>query len=387
MIVDLFFLVLGVLFLLIMGYLFFLAGAGLFIEEKRQHFEAQTRFGIIIPAHNEAELIADTLERLALIQYPADLIEIIVIADNCDDQTAQIARKHRISCLGRREPNKKGKGFALGWAFPRLLEMGDHDAYVVIDADTHLAPDFLQVVNTYFCRGEKVVQGYSQARHPERSPLESLSFLGFALNRNLRYLGRSRLGWSGNLMGTGMCFSREVIAELGWQTVTLVEDIEYQMFLILHDIRVAFAGDAHLDVELHDTLSQTRSQRTRWDMGKFEVRNQYLPHLFKAGFMKREAKFFDSAMELLLPPFSMFVFLVFTCTGLFFLLDYQGLNINFFLWLTVISSLLLYIFIGLLTARADAKVYRALFYAPFFLGWRLWILCRERLQGNRKRQW
>jgi cellulose synthase/poly-beta-1,6-N-acetylglucosamine synthase-like glycosyltransferase len=386
-VLDAVFFVIGILFLLILCYLFFLAAASFLPEKKQQYFGPRTRFAIIIPAHNEEELIGATLDALGTVDYPQELYEAVVIADNCTDKTVQTVQERGIACLERQDPDRRGKGFALGWAFPVILEMGSHDAYIVIDADTHMAPDFLQVINQYFCRGAKAVQGYSQARHPERSPMESLSFLGFALNRNLRYRGRSRLGWTANLMGTGMCFSRQVIEELGWNTTTMVEDIEYEMFLHLHGVRVVFAPDAKINVELHSGVNQTRGQRARWDMGKFEVRNRYLPRLLKAGFTKRDISYFDSALELLLPPFSLFCILVMTMAGFFFLFDFRGINFNFYLWFAIVFCLILYTTVGLVTARADWKVYRSLLYAPFFLFWRAWIIVYESCRGKRQRQW
>lgn len=381
------FFILGVVLLLVFCYLFFLAAASFVPEKKNRRFGPKTNFVLLIPAHNEAELIGATLDSLERVDYPRELYEVVVLADNCTDATARIVRERNISCLERTEPDRPGKGFALGWAFPGLLERYSHDAFIVLDADTYMDPDFLQAINQYFCRGAKVVQGYSQARHPERSPMESLSFLGFALNRNLRYRGRSRLGWSANLMGTGMCFSRQILEQLGWNTTTMVEDIEYGMFLHLHGVRVVFAPDAGINVELHAGVNQTGGQRARWDMGKFEVRNRYLPKLLKAGFAKRDIRYFDSAMELLLPPFSLFCIVVVACAGLFFLVDFRGINLNFYLWLAVVVSLILYTTLGLVTAGADAKVYRSLLYAPFFLLWRCWIILSESCRGNKKRQW
>lgn len=387
MIVDGLFFLLGVLFLLICCYLFFLAAASLWPERKKALLPPELKFAILIPACNEAESIGRTLDKLQEVEYPPGLFEAIVIADNCEDETARIVRERGVRCLERKDSEACGKGFALGWAFPLLLQSGHHDGFIVIDADTYLAPDFLLVINRYFCQGAKVVQGYSQARHPERSPMESLSFLGFALNRNLRYRGRSRLGWTTNLMGTGMCFTREVIERLGWNTTTMVEDIEYEMFLLLNGVRVVFAPDARLNVELHESVNRTRGQRARWDMGKFEVRNRYLPQLLKAGVQKKDFSYFDSAMELILPPFSLFFCMVMACGVLFFLLDFHGMNLNFYIWLAVVSGLVLYTFIGIITARANGQVYRSLLYAPLFLLWRAWIIIYESVRGKSQRQW
>jgi cellulose synthase/poly-beta-1,6-N-acetylglucosamine synthase-like glycosyltransferase len=258
---------------------------------------------------------------------------------------------------------------------------------VVIDADTHMECDFLRWVNHHLCTGARVVQGYSQVRHPEDSPMESLAFLGFALNRNLRYRGRSKLGWTSNLMGTGMCFLRNVIEEHGWNTTSMVEDIEYEMMLHLHGIRVFFAYDARVSVELHNSVEQSKGQRTRWDVGKFGVRNTYVPKLLLEGMRKKDVSYFDSAMELLLPPFSILCLIVLAFCTFFAFSGYQEKNLNFYIWLTVFVSLIFYVLLGLITARADIKVYRALCYAPFFIVWRFWIVFFESFKRNKDRQW
>lgn len=387
MILSQIFLIVGIMLLLVFAYLFFLAVVSLWPEKKNNLIAPRFKFAVIIPAHNESRLIGRTLEQLELLDYPRDLYEVVVVADNCDDNTAEIARTRGVTCLERCDPLNQGKGNVLRWVFPRLLESGDHDGYVVIDADTFPAPDFLRVVNTYFCRDALVVQGYSQARHPDRSPLESLAFLGFALNRNLRYRGRSRLGWTTNLLGTGMCFQRKVMEQYGWNTVSMVEDIEYEMFLHLHDIRVTFAPAARLSVELHKGIQQSHGQRTRWDMGKFEIRNKYLPRLLMAGIKKRDISYFDSSMELILPPFSFFCIFTLLFCAFFFIFVRQGINLNFYIWSAVLICLILYVLTGLVSAKADFKVYRALMFAPFFIVWRVWIVLLESLKVNKQRQW
>ena len=387
MVLDLVFLLSGIFFLLILVYLFFLAIVSLWPGKRAEPALPQIRFGIIIPAHNEADLIGRTLERTLAVNYPRELYEVIVVADNCDDDTEHITRQAGVTCWPRLDPENRGKGNVLKWVFPRLLEYGDHGAYVVIDADTHMDEDFLQRINQHLCSGAHAVQGYSQVRHPEDSPMESLAFLGFALNRNLRYRGRSKLGWTSNLMGTGMCFLRDVIEEYGWHTTSMVEDIEYEMMLHLHGIRVFFAHDAGVKVKLHKSVDQSKGQRTRWDIGKFEVRNTYVPKLLKEGIRKRDVSYFDSAMELLLPPFSLLCVIVLACSGLFFLFGYHGVTLNLYIWLTVLSGFMLYVLVGLVTAKAEGRVYRSLLYAPLFMIWRFWIVCRESFKGNTGRKW
>ena len=275
----------------------------------------------------------------------------------------------------------------LRWLFKRLADIREHDAYLILDADSHPETDFLLRLNHHFLEGAQVVQGYSQVRHPERSVMESLAFLGFALNRNLRYRGRARLGWTSNLLGTGMCFRRQVIERFGWNTTTMVEDIEYEMMLHLGGIRVCFADDARLSVELHHSVDQSRSQRARWDLGKFEVRNRYLPGLLRAAVRRRDPGYLDSALELLLPPFSLFCVLVLGCCALYFGFFFHRYPDVAPLYFGLAVGLALYVFWGLISARAERKVYLALLHAPFFMLWRLWIVVLEGRRGSKKRQW
>ncbi len=387
MLVDTFLVTFGVILLLVMVYLAFLAVASFWPAGKRRTYPPRHRFAILIPAHNEERQIGATLDRLRDVDYPADLFEVIVVADSCRDRTVEEVRSRGIVCWQYENRECRGKGYVLQWAFPRLLASGDHDVFVVLDADSHVDPGFLKAVNSRFCAGARVVQGYTQVRNPERSVLESLAFLGFALNRNLRYRGRSRLGLSANLMGTGMCFSREIIERFGWPATSMVEDVEYQMFLLLHGIRVVFATDAKISVELHGSRKASARQRARWDMGKVTVRNRFLGRLLRRGIGRGDIRCLDGAMELLLPPFAILFFLAVIGFALF---SYRWCHCHpcmRYLWLAGILLLLSYTGIGLVSARAGTRVYRSLLSAPLFILWRLKVVLGEIWRGKPGSRW
>ena len=287
-IVDLFFWISGGVLLGVMAYLWFLAALSLLPPKKHGNpRNPQTRFAILIPAHNEAAVIEATLESAEKLDYPAALFETVVVADNCTDETAQVARAFRVHVLERKDEKQRGKGFALHWAFEALKEKGEfdvYDAFVIIDADTVFEPGFLRAMDVRVTGGEMAIQGYYDVISPEGSPMGSLSYLGFALSRNLRYKGRTKLGWSSNLLGNGMCFSREVIRRFGWGATSIVEDMEYAVMLRLNGIKVSFAPEAFVFAEIPETFKASRIQRSRWDIGRFQVRNRYLLRLVKEGF-------------------------------------------------------------------------------------------------------
>lgn len=376
--IGIIFFILGICLLLVLFYLYFLAIVSVWPQKrKNQEYSLTIKFAIVIPAHNESPVIQRTLNSLKQVHYPENLYDIFVIADNCDDNTAEVVRKTGITCWERIDPTHHGKGHVLKWAFERLLKEGDHVAYIIIDADTLTDKAFLKAMNQKVMEGAKALQGYYDVLHPERSPMGSLSYLGFVLSRNFRFKGRTRIGWTSNLLGNGMCFTREVIQKFGWCATSIVEDIEYEMFLLMNGIKVVFVPEARIYAEIPDTFSKSKIQRGRWDTGKFEVRNKYLPKLICEGIRKKDFSYFDAAMELLIPPFSIFVILLLACASLFFVIDFKGPNFNFFIWTSVISSLMIYIMGGLLIARASFKIYLSLLYAPFFILWRFWLIIQE----------
>ena len=101
---------------------------------------AEPRFAVLVPAHNESAGIARTVQSLRSLEWPADWLRVSVIADNCTDDTAVQAQQAGATVLVRTNPEQRGKGYALDWAFERVLEEGWAEAVVVVDADTLASP-------------------------------------------------------------------------------------------------------------------------------------------------------------------------------------------------------------------------------------------------------
>jgi len=366
----------GLFFLFINAYLWFLAVAS-FVPERKGKGGAdsgkETRFLIVVTAHNESKVILRTIASLKDLDYPAELREIVVIADNCTDDTARIAVENGVTCLERTDAEKRGKGFALDWAFKRLADR-PYTAAVIVDADTIVAGDFLALLDRRVRQGEKAVQGYYDVINPESSPMTSLSYLGFVLNRSLRYRGRTRLGGSSNLLGNGMCFTRDIIDRYGWPAKSVVEDLEFEILLNLEGTRVAFDSDARIFAEIPNTFEESATQRTRWDLGKFQIRNKYLPRLLRAAASGLRLNCLDRALELIIPPYSILWVLSFALFALAAAVSWGTIDALFLVWAGVIAASILYVLLGLVVARAGWRIYRNLLYAPFFILWRVKII-------------
>ena len=172
------------------------------------------RFVVFVPAHDEASGIAATLVSLCAMEYPADAFAVHVVADNCTDATATVAREFEVEVHERDEPGNPGKGPALNWLFDRLSARGDvFDAVVVIDADTLVVADFLTAMDGALQQGADVAQGHYTVRDPAASTATSLRYAALACRHHLRARARTRLGASCGLYGNGMVFRRELLAD------------------------------------------------------------------------------------------------------------------------------------------------------------------------------
>lgn len=370
--------VIGVLFLLFLVYYVFLAIVSLWPSKTSSGIvPSLKKFTVLIPAHNEDKVIKQAIESVKSVSYPAQYFEIVVIADNCKDRTAEIARDSGVECLERDDKANPGKGQALNWAFSMLQKRSVADAFVIIDADTIVQSNLLEVMNQHLARGAKVIQAYYDISSPESSPMASFTFLGFVISRNLKYRGRSRLGWSVNLLGNGMCLSREVIERFGWPAFSISEDLEYQLQLLMNGIRGVFAPEAKVYSAIPSSLKSYHRQRSRWDIGKYRLRNRYVPLLFSRGLREREFAFWDAFLELLIPPYTIYVGSSFLLYLIYLVAFYEAPGVHFYLWTVQVVGISLYTMIGLVLAAAPVKVYLNLLYAPFFLIWRLAIACES----------
>src|SRR5215211_3370569 len=166
------------------------------------------RFAILIPAHDEEALLDRLLASLALLDYPADRYTVCVVADNCSDRTAELGRVGGARVFERQDRVQQGKGFALRWLIERLQTDGEHfDAYVVLDADTVVAPNLLRAFDARLSAGAQVVQAYYAVLNAHAAPTAALRTAALAAVHYLRPLGRLALHLSCGLKGNGMCFA------------------------------------------------------------------------------------------------------------------------------------------------------------------------------------
>ncbi|MCB9432391.1 MAG: glycosyltransferase family 2 protein [Ardenticatenaceae bacterium] len=355
----------------------------------------QHRFLILIPAHNEEKLLPSLLDNLAELDYPKNLYATHVVADNCSDKTAVIARQHGAIAHERHNLDLRGKGYALQWLLQRLAN-DPHDAIVILDADTVVSPNFLRVMDARLARGERVIQAYYAVRNPESGWSASLRYAALAVLHYLRPQGRMVLGGSAGLKGNGMVFTADIMRQHEW-SASVTEDIEFHMTLLLNGERVTFAPDAVVWAEMPDSLEQSETQNVRWEQGRLEMAKLYVPQLLKKGWQGgRNGRFFtlfDAAMEHIIPPFSILTglsILALAASAASYIaqrLFPNGSNLGFISLLLGISTLfgqVIYLLAGLRMVNAPSSVYKTLLYAPVFIIWKIGQYIKILLGKNRQ---
>lgn len=299
-------LVLSALFLLTTIYLAILALASLRRPTPVPDLPPVQRFALVIPAHNEERVIGDLIENLWQLRYPRELYDVYVVADNCEDDTAAVARQRGATVIERHESGRRGKNHALRWAFAQVLALAahqgrDYDAFVVIDADNAVSLDFLQKMNNRLCQGERLLQGYLATKNPDDSLVSRVIALQYIVTNRLWQLGKERLRLSCALGGTGTCITVDLIKEYGWNGESLTEDLEFEIRMALEGVRSAWVHEAVVYDEKPTAFRVAWRQRQRWMIGQFDVLRRYLPSLLIESLRKRDLNLLDQALYLLQP--------------------------------------------------------------------------------------
>lgn len=264
------------------------------------------RFDVIVPAHDEAGGIARTIDSLLALDWPAGRFRVLVVADNCSDDTAAVARAAGAQVIERTDPTLRGKGAALAFAYAHSAREGQADAVAVVDADSTVSPNLLRAFAARLDAGAEAVQGGYGVLNPDASWRTRLMTLALTLVNRLRRRGRDALGGSAGLAGNGMCFTQALLARVPHRGNALAEDLEYGIVLGLSGVRVWFADEAGVRGEMVAGEAASRSQRIRWEGGRLAMARQHLSTLLARG-MRGDGLALDLALDLLVPPLSYLV--------------------------------------------------------------------------------
>jgi len=264
--------------------------------------ESAPHFTFVVPAHNESSGIEGTVGSLNSVDYPKGRYSVVVVADNCSDDTAERAAVAGARVITRNDASRRGKGYALELAFQVLIDEATTDAVVVVDADTDVASNLLRSAAEKMAQGAKVMQAHYAVRNVDESWRTRLMDVAFTLYHGVRSHARERMGVSAGLRGNGMVFTLDTLRSIPYGAYSLVEDVEYGIELGLKGIRVAYLGDAEVRAEMVTSGAASESQRKRWEQGRSQMLRQFLPRLVSRGIAERDWILLDLACDMLVPP-------------------------------------------------------------------------------------
>lgn len=309
-------------------YYLFLSLFGIYKKEDNgaENCMPEKKFALIVAAHNEEMVIGKIIESLKELDYPKEMYDIFIVADNCEDRTASIANSYNVNVYERKVRDKRGKGYALEWMFDRIFRMDkNYDAIAIFDADNLVSKNFLKEMNYKLLQGYKVVQGYIDSKNPNDSWITQSYSISFWTANRLFQLSRANLGLSNQIGGTGFCMDVDILKKLGWGATCLTEDLEFTCKLVLNGHKVGWAHNAIVYDEKPLTLKQSWNQRKRWMQGFTDVSSRFFFKLLKKGIKERNFTMIDCALYTIQP----FMTLLIGISAILTLLqnNTEGLNI------------------------------------------------------------
>ena len=332
------------------------------------------RFAVLVSARNERDVLPYLIDSLAQQDYPRECFDIYVIADNCTDDTAQVARDRGAIVLERNDMDHRGKGFALKWFFQFIQrEKRDaYDAFCVFDADNLADRGFLAAMDRSLRHGVKMAQGYRDSKNPGDSWISGGYSIYFWPLSHFFFTPRSRLGLACIVGGTGFMFAAELLDENGWNTHTVTEDMEFSAQQVLKGVRLGFCREARFYDEQPTKLKQSCRQRYRWAVGNLQCLSYFVPRIFRE--LVRKPRF--AHVDLLIFFFSILsAGLVVINSALSLLLGalthMTPLALVFSFVMPVLGGAVIMVLQGMLTVKMAGKRLRA--NVKGILGWPLFL--------------
>jgi len=385
------------------AFVFFVLCASLYITffailgvSERPHFSASsahTRFLVLIPAHNKGTGIGATLRSLQRANYPEDLIRIAVIADNCSDNTTEVARACGVETWIRNDPQHPGKGQALSWAFDKAALAFDLAA--IIDADTEVDTAFFAAMDSAYSasirkgRTNVVLQGRCLFAETSlaTSWFEQFTIASKAAENSFSYRPRTTLGLTNLIQGNGFCISRTTLEQVQFDATSVVEDAEYAVTLALKGIQVVHVDDARVISPMTQRLKDAAPQRLGWESGIFALLMHSIPGLLRSAIRQRRWHLAEMALMLL---FASRMLLIYATLISVVLLDcaYPFHHFDIAVIALAASLILQSIYLYLVLRKADSAPvpFQTIAFIPFYFGF-LGAMQVSAALGLRKRQW
>lgn len=349
--------------------LFVLSAAGLLPAKRRtlRPTNELFRLAVVVPAHNEELNIAGCVRSIQSAERTGIELAIAVIADNCEDGTAAVAAAQGARVLVRTNVEKRGKGYALDYAF-RILQSEGYDAFAVVDADSTVSANFLRATVESIRNGAEATQCRYIVRNSGdsvRTRLLNVALLAFNV---LKPRGRDRLGLSAGIYGNGFALSAATLRAVPYTAESVVEDLEFHLALVRAGRRVRFVDDAVVYGEMPVAGAGVKTQRARWEGGRLRMLAEKAPSLV-VEILKGRLALTEPLLDLLLLPLAFHVTLL-LLSALTPFAPARDLG------LAGLAVVVFHLFAAIRTGGGSWKDASVLAAAPFYIVWKILLIPR-----------
>jgi len=360
--------------------LFLTLGGALGTRRRDARTPRPLAIAVVVPAHDESAGIADCVRSLLSCDAPEGSWRVHVVADNCTDDTAAAAREAGAEVLERVDPERRGKGYALDFAFGELMARdASFDAFVVVDADSSVDAGFARSIEAALAGGAEAIQARYTAKGPAETIRARLQDLALTAFNVVRPRARERFGLSVGIGGNGFALRREVLEAHPYVARSIVEDLEYHLALVRGGVRVCFLEHARVEGDMPQGTKAAAGQRTRWEGGRFRMIREHAPGL-ALEVLRGRLRLLEPLLELLLLPLAFHASLLAVTLAVpaTFARAYAAAGLG---------VLALHVAVALVAARARPADVAALAAAPFYLLWKLRLLPRLLAGASRRTSW
>lgn len=284
----------------VMAAVFFRGKEAAWVDDSIHDSVEAITVAVLIPAHNEEEVIASSLDQVN--QYLQGHDRLLVVADNCSDETAAIARNKNAEVIERHDENKLGKGYALDYGI-QFLKCNPPDVVVIMDADVQVASSTIATISRLAFRSNRPVQARYLLNLPSQVHCKSsISAFAFLFKNSIRPAGLAHLGGGCLLTGTGMAFAWNMIAKAELASGNIVEDMQLGIDFAVAGATPLYCHEALVTSEMAPTENAARVQRTRWEHGHFLTLFAQTGRLFREAVKQRRFDLVLLGLEVSVPP-------------------------------------------------------------------------------------
>lgn len=256
---------------------------GFFATKKFPKAKKNHKYAILIPARNERDVIGNLLDSIKKQDYDMSLVDVFVIADNCTDDTADIARKNGAIVYERFDNEHRTKGYALQFLFEQIRKdygILNYEAYFIFDSDNLLKRDYITRMNEAFDSGKKIVTSYRNTKNLDENWIASTYAFHWLRSIRCNHRARSVLNLATNIQGTGFMFTSEIVKN-GWKYVSLTEDRALTADVVKEGYEISYCDAAEFYDEQPTSIKIALRQRVRWAKGHIQAFFESGPGLFK----------------------------------------------------------------------------------------------------------